>query len=77
LVFFKDCLIDWPFTKNEKSQLLDLTEDWGTYIVTDVWEWNVHSGIYFVSSLISPRFSAMNPEHNVKSTEEVLDWARV
>jgi len=24
----------------ERAQLLDLCEDWGKHLVTDVWEWN-------------------------------------
>jgi hypothetical protein len=39
-VFFKSNLVENPFSGKEKSQLMDLHEDWGTKIVNDIWNWN-------------------------------------
>ena len=62
-VFFKDHLVDWPLTGKEKSQLLDLWEDWGSLVVDQVWEMEqpvfstteIHGGVCFVCLLVPKR----------------------
>ena len=85
-VFFKDHLVDWSLTGKEKSQLLDLWEDWGSLVVDQVWEWNSQSTlplrfmVEFVLSIclfLQERYSTVNPECRVQETEEVIDWAWV
>jgi len=70
----------------EKAQLLDLHEDWGKHLITDVWEWNKGASpplrlmVEFVISARAWLGSRLGPEfpiHNEGGEEEVLDWARV
>ena len=79
-------MIDWPLTGKEKSQLLDLREDWGSLVVDQVWEWNSQSPlplrfmVEFVLSahlFLQERYSTVNPECRVQETKEVIDWAQV
>ena len=85
-VFFKDHLVDWPLTGKEKSQLLDLQEDWGSLVVNQVWEWNSQSPpplrfmVEFVLSaclFLQERKSTVNPECRVQETKEVIDWVQI
>lgn len=86
-VYFKNQLVEQPLTDKEKSQLLDLREDWGAKLVNYVWEWNkldappLRFMVEFVLSALpclQVRTLAVNPESkdsDVGKTLDCFDWS--
>jgi len=84
-VFFKDRLLERPMTVKEKSQILDVREDWGASILDYIWEWNDRGSpplrclVEFVLSaaeILGRESDGTGPDNPETETIEVIDWGR-